>query len=248
MSPLAGFCASLLVPTSRTVPGTSVAISPVRCAPRSAPASTLVQQPRAVFDIGEPVPEPLPEPEIVDIGPVVQRTKKVRRRTKGLVGEIDTEPDIADTLESAGLPAVGDDDMAPAARTAVRAADARKGIDPMVVRVANVSSVTTFMVCVTGKNPPQIRAIANLVEEDLLKEHQLKSQRRSRTAESGWVLLDYGDLMVHVFSPEQRRNYNMEDLWRRGEILDISDCIVGPGVKDTDKGRVVDDEDDDWLQ
>lgn len=241
MSPPPGFCAPLAVPASRAAASASPALSPLRPAPRR--ASSAARQPRAVFDSGGP----LPEPEIVDIGPVVQRTKKVRRRTKGLVGEIDTEPDIADTLESAGLPAVGDDDMAPAARTAVRAADARKGIDPMVVRVANVSSVTTFMVCVTGKNPPQIRAIANLVEEDLLKEHELKSQRRSRTAESGWVLLDYGDLMVHVFSPEQRKNYNMEDLWRRGEILDISDCLVGPGAKDADEDSAVDDEDDDWL-
>lgn len=241
MSPPPGFCAPLAVLASRAATLASPAASPLRPAPRS--ASSTSRQPRAIFDTGGP----LPEPEIVDIAPVVQRTKKVRRRTKGLVGEIDAERDIADTLESAHLPAVGDDDMAPAARTAVRAADARKAIDPMVVRVANVSSVTTFMVCVTGKNPPQIRAIANLVEEDLLKEHQLKSQRRSRTAESGWVLLDYGDLMIHVFSPEQRKNYNMEDLWRRGEILDISDCLVGPGGDDADEDRAVDDEDDDWL-
>jgi ribosome-associated protein len=242
MSPLAGFCTSagLSSPLSLRNSSSFVSTSSSSPAPASQRASVGKQrrQPRAVFDIGEP--------EIVDIGPKIQRTKKVRRRTKGLVGEIDTEPDIADCIDSSGMPRVEDDDMAPAARTAVRAADARKGIDPVVVRVANVSTVTTFMVCVTGKNPPQIRAIANLVEEDLLKEHNLKSKRRSRTAESGWVLLDYGDLMVHVFSPEQRKNYNMEDLWRRGERLDISDCLIGPesAIEDV---AVVDDEDDDWL-
>lgn len=241
MSPLAGFCAPLATCAARTLGTTSSGLSTRRPLPHKASTGKQRRQPRAAFDIGEPLPGG--EPEIVDIGPVVQRTKKVRRRTKGLVGEIDNEPDIADTIESSGLSKVEDDDMAPVARTAVRAADARKGIDPVVVRISNVSCVTTFMVCVTGKNPPQIRAIANLVEEDLLKEHKLKSMRRSRTAESGWTLLDYGDLMVHVFSPEQRRNYNMEDLWRRGEVLDISDCLAGP-EKDEEEA---DDEDDDWL-
>jgi ribosome-associated protein len=171
----------------------------------------------------------------------------VRRRTGGLVGEIDRAADVADSVDAGLLVAVAEDEMAPAARTAVRAADARKGVDPVVLRVSNVSYITTFMVVVTGRNAPQIRAIANLVEEDLLKVHRLKPRRRSRAATSGWILLDYGDLMVHVFLPEQRIQYNMEGLWHKGEPLDISDCLAEPEARPVEGPAAGEGEDDDWL-
>lgn len=194
------------------------------------------------------------DPLIVDLSDETQRTKKVRRRTGNLVSEIDREKPVEDTIDPALLPPVHLDDIAEYARTAVRAADKRKAEAPVVFRVANVSYITTFMVCFTGKSAPQIRAIANIVEDDLLKEHKLKPKESTRSTSSGWILLDYGDLMVHIFSPEQRVNYNMESLWRKGEPLDISDCIA----RAPDDAAFVDQppaspsdslgEDDDWLQ
>lgn len=126
----------------------------------------------------------------------------------------------------------------------MRAADGRKAEDAVVVRVANVSAVTRFMVCVTGRNGPQIGAIANKVEEEVFAEHGMKCGRRKRSGASGWVLLDFGEMMVHVFSPEERSNYDMEGLWRRGERMDVSDCVTGPGEKVEVE---VDEVDDDWL-
>jgi ribosome-associated protein len=208
------------------------------------------------------------EPRIVDLSPqVVQKTKKVRARTKSLIGEIGKFVDIVDRDSVASLPPVELDEVAEHARTAIRAADQRKATDPVVIRIANVSYITTFMVCVTGNNAPQIRAIGNLVEEDLLKKHKLKPKRSTGTANSGWLLLDYGDMMVHIFSPEERENYDLETLWARGEVLDISDCLVtagsmarGNGSRNDDKvgsdvqadidGLPSDDapaDDDDWL-
>jgi ribosome-associated protein len=170
---------------------------------------------------------PSNEPLIVDLSDkVVEKTKKIRTRTRNLIGEIGKAVDVVDWGTAAALPPVEEDELAEYARTAVRAADQRKAVDPVVIRIANVSYITTFMVCVTGNNAPQIRAIGNLVEEDLYKKHNLKPKRSTGTANSGWLLLDYGDMMVHIFSPEQRDNYDLESLWSRGEGLDISDCLI----------------------
>jgi ribosome-associated protein len=187
------------------------------------------------------------EPDMVDLSEeIVQKTKKVRARTGNFVDEMQSPSNVADSVDTSLLPPVHLDEIAEYARTAVRASDKRKAIDPIAIRIANLTYITTFMVCLTGKNSPQIRAIANIVEEELFKEHGLKPKRSALTPNSGWLLLDYGDLMVHIFSPEQRDSYDMESLWRKGERLDISDCLVtGPaGVI----GAVdVDNEDDDWL-
>jgi ribosome-associated protein len=175
---------------------------------------------------------PSNEPLIVDLSDkVVEKTKKVRTRTRNLIGEIGKTVDVVDQRTAAALPPVEEDELAEYARTAVRAADQRKAVDPVVIRIANVSYITTFMVCVTGNNSPQIRAIGNLVEEDLYKKHNLKPKRSTGTANSGWLLLDYGDMMVHIFSPEQRDNYDLESLWSQGEGLDISDCLITVGNK-----------------
>jgi ribosome-associated protein len=179
---------------------------------------------------------------------VAQRTKKVRVRTGSFVDEMLAPSNVADSVDTSLLPPVHLDEIADYARTAVRAADKRKGIDPVAVRIANLTYITTFMVCITGKNSPQIRAIANIVEEDLFKEHKLKPKRSSLTPNSGWLLLDYGDLMVHIFSPDQRANYNMESLWRKGERLDISDCLItGPVGGTTSYFADGKERDDDWL-
>jgi ribosome-associated protein len=177
------------------------------------------------------------EPLIVDLSPeIVQKTKKVRARTKSLIGEIGKYIETVDKDSAASLPPVELDEGAEYARTAIRAADQRKATDPVVIRIANVSYITTFMVCVTGNNAPQIRAIGNLVEEDLLKKHKLKPKRSTGTANSGWLLLDYGDMMVHIFSPEERKNYDLETLWARGEVLDIADCLVTASSKAVENG------------
>lgn len=204
------------------------------------------------------------EPIIIDLPPPDQRRKKQRARTSNLVGQIQSHLDVVDPEFVNELPPVELDETAPYARTAVRSADERKAIDPVVLRVSNVSYITTFMVIVTGKNPPQLRAIANNVEENLVKEHELEPIRSAGTANSGWILLDYGDMMVHVFSPDQRASYDMEKLWSAGQPLDVSDCITKTqalnatddaetkanrtGSPSTGSGGVsADDDDDDWL-
>lgn len=238
---------------------------PVRCRPRCAPQRYVVGASRSrCRRIPQACVDPLSTPEmpidehlleddplIVDLSEETQKTKKVRRRTGNLVSEIDREEPVEDSIDPTLLPPVHLDEVADYARTAVRAADKRKAESPVAFRVANVSYITTFMVCLTGKSTPQIRAIANIVEEELLKQHQLKPKQSTRTTSSGWILLDYGDLMVHIFSPEQRVNYNMESLWRKGEPLDISDCVTGSseGAEKPVQSITSDpvDDDDDWL-
>lgn len=179
--------------------------------------------------------------------------KKVRPRTRKLLDEIDG-PEVPDKLTSdAGdLPAISNDETMPWVRTAIRAGDERKALNPLAIRVAQISYITSFVVVLTGRSEPQTRAIANLVEQSMHKEHALAPKRKSGGA--GWILLDYGDMLVNVFLPEQRTFYNLEKLWKDGEDVDISDCL-SKGVREFDDDddsdefaeKSKDDSLDDWI-
>jgi len=125
---------------------------------------------------------------------------------------------------------IEEDEITPFARTAVLAADERKAVEPVAIRVAALTCMASYVVVSAGRNPPQMRAIANLVQERLGKEHNLKPRHVSGTPDSGWILMDYGDLLVNVFSVESRTHYNFDEFWAAGEMLDMSSYLPGPGA------------------
>jgi ribosome-associated protein len=73
--------------------------------------------------------------------------------------------------------------------------------------------VTDFFVIATGRTDIQVRAIADEVEHGLLERGEIKPIGREGADEGKWVLLDYGDLVVHVFQPQERAFYRLEKLW-----------------------------------
>lgn len=182
---------------------------------------------------------------------LVEKTKKVRLRTAKLLSEMEDTSSEGAGLELASdadsLPPVADDETMPWVRTTIMAADERKARDPVAIRVARVTYMTSFIVALTGRSEPQIKAIANLVEERMHEEHGCEPRRTSGKAASGWILLDYGDMMVHVFLPDEREFYDLESLWKKGEVVDISKFLSGADSdKDDDKDE--DDESlDDWI-
>ncbi len=96
---------------------------------------------------------------------------------------------------------------------AARAADAKLGGDTMVLAVGSVLAVTEHFVITHGTNPRQVKTIAEEVEHRLVEQGGPKPIRIEGLDDLTWVLLDYGDFVVHVFGEETRRYYELERLW-----------------------------------
>mmetsp|Transcript_8087 Transcript_8087/g.17403 ORF Transcript_8087/g.17403 Transcript_8087/m.17403 type:complete len:338 (-) Transcript_8087:55-1068(-) len=119
------------------------------------------------------------------------------------------------------------DPLLPVVHTVARAGDDRKARDIVAMRVSPLTVVTSFLVFLSAASAPQLRAVVNNVEAELARVHDgMKPTRVSGTADSGWMLLDYGDVMVHVFHAQQRAFYSLETRWAAGERVDLSSIVL----------------------
>lgn len=105
------------------------------------------------------------------------------------------------------------------ARIAAIAADSKSGEDLVALDVSEPLPLVDIFLLVTGRNERNVAAIADEVEEQLLEAGHKRLRREGRQ-ESRWVLLDFGDLVVHVFHEQERVYYGLERLWK--------DCPVVP--------------------
>ena len=96
---------------------------------------------------------------------------------------------------------------------AARAADAKSGTDIVVLDVGPVLSICQYFVLVSANNTRLVRSIADAVEDEVAAAGGPKPLRVEGLQDLGWVLLDYGDMVVHVFGDEQRRYYDLDRLW-----------------------------------
>ena len=103
----------------------------------------------------------------------------------------------------------------------IRAAlDAKKGEHVVVLRVADVSSVADYLVIGSGLNNPHLRALADEVARQLrLESPPVAAHRRAGSAESEWLVLDYVDFVVHLFTPQMRSYYALEQLWKDAPVV-----------------------------
>src|SRR5438876_944145 len=104
------------------------------------------------------------------------------------------------------------------AHIAIDAVESKKGSDIVLLDVRSLSMFTDYFLICSGDSERQIKAISGGVQEALDKSGMRRIGHEG-SAESGWVLLDYGDLMIHVFAPEQRDYYQLEDLWKQAPRL-----------------------------
>ena len=95
----------------------------------------------------------------------------------------------------------------------------KKAQDVVVLDVSRFSGVTDFFVIATGTNAPHLKAMLEEVSRKLKKEGA-SSYRRSADAESPWLVLDYVDVVIHIFSPEAREYYAIEALWADAARID----------------------------
>ena len=104
------------------------------------------------------------------------------------------------------------------ALTAYRALDEKKGRDIRIIRISDISVIADYFVIVDGGSSSQVNALVDNVEEKMHLAGYAMKQREGR--DGTWVLLDYGDVIVHVFDSENRSFYNREHIWSDGQEMD----------------------------
>ncbi len=103
-------------------------------------------------------------------------------------------------------------DSAESARRMVDAAVDKKAQDVVLLDIHDVSSIADYFVICTGGNPRQISAIADAIDEQL-GDVGVELIRREGKPDSGWMLLDFGDVVCHIFGPVEREFYRLERIW-----------------------------------
>lgn len=104
------------------------------------------------------------------------------------------------------------DDTYAIARAAADALADKKGLDIVLLDVGDLLAITEVFVIATGTSRPHVQSLADNVVEKL-KDGGRRSLRDEGRSEAEWVLLDYGDFVVHIFQDEQRQFYGLERLW-----------------------------------
>ena len=103
---------------------------------------------------------------------------------------------------------------------ALNAAGEKKAIEPVVLDLREIASFTDFFVIVSGANERQVQAISDEIYESLKKSGPAAARVEGyKTAE--WILLDYGDFVVHVFEQKARKFYDLERLWRESKRVEL---------------------------
>jgi ribosome-associated protein len=132
----------------------------------------------------------------------------------------------AQALQAAQVSRAAQQESRDWALIAARAADDKKAYDIVVQEMYRVLPITDYFVIVTGANNRQVDAITEAIEEALRKEAGIKPIGREGLDEQTWVLLDYGDIVVHVFQPELREFYRLESLWSDAPLIDLTEAGI----------------------
>lgn len=99
----------------------------------------------------------------------------------------------------------------------------KKAVDVVAIHVADKTVVADWFVIASGRVPAQVKALCDELEEKA-PSLGLSLRRKEGYAEGRWIVLDYADILVHLFYPEERQYYNMERLWdEHGEAVRYSD-------------------------
>jgi ribosome-associated protein len=124
-------------------------------------------------------------------------------------------------------------------RLAAEAAAEKKAVDVVAIRVAELLVITDYFLIATGASDRQVGAVSEAIE-DALREAGVKPIGREGEREQRWILLDYGDFVVHVFRPDEREFYRLEKLWSDAPRLELPADVVNasrpaPAPEDADE-------------
>lgn len=107
-------------------------------------------------------------------------------------------------------------------KVAVAALEDKKGENIRVIDISKVTVIADYFIIVNGSNINQVQALVDNVQDALYKAG-FETNRIEGYNEGSWVLLDYNDIIIHVFSKEDRLFYDLERIWRDGKDISISD-------------------------
>lgn len=110
----------------------------------------------------------------------------------------------------------------------IQTLDSKKAEDMKLLRTTDVTVLADYFVICTARSTTQIKTLADEVEA-VLEAHGEQKLHREGYRSGGWVLLDYGCVVVHLFMEEARKFYNLERLWADAEEIDLS-ALLGPGA------------------
>jgi ribosome-associated protein len=114
--------------------------------------------------------------------------------------------------------------MTDALKMAVKAADDKKAHDLVALDISQIASFASYFLLCTGDSARQMQAIADEIEKRL-KAIGIRPSHMEGYQHSEWILMDYLDLVVHIFSKTARAYYDLERLWRDGKKLDLSKIL-----------------------
>ncbi|MGZ9166641.1 MAG: ribosome silencing factor [Anaerolineales bacterium] len=100
----------------------------------------------------------------------------------------------------------------------VAALEDKKGEDILLLDIKDIASFTDYFVICNGTSDRMLDVLAKGVLESSKQDHKQKGRIEGQ-AHEGWLVLDYGDVVVHLFSPDQRKYYDLEELWSDGKVL-----------------------------
>jgi ribosome-associated protein len=92
-------------------------------------------------------------------------------------------------------------------------ADDKKAEDLVVLDVSKISSITDYFVIASGSSEPHLRAIAESITSHLRDDHDVRPRAEDGTLQTGWLVIDFFDVIVHVMRKEVRERYDLESLW-----------------------------------
>ena len=107
-------------------------------------------------------------------------------------------------------------------KLAVAALEDRKAEDVTVIDISEISPIADYFIIANGSNQNQLQAMRDAVDEELYKAGYTAKQIEGNQS-STWILMDYGDIIIHIFSKEDRLFYDLERTWRDGKVVDVSD-------------------------
>ena len=108
----------------------------------------------------------------------------------------------------------------------VRALDSKKGQDILLLETDGLTTLSDYFVLCTGTSAPQLQALADAAEKSMkdngILPHHVEGHRGGT-----WILQDYGDVVLHLFSPEAREFYDLDRMWQDAKKVDVSDVLTG---------------------